>query len=96
MFLPDPKQKGLAGSLVMAILSPKAMVLPSYIGSQLGLRARIMAFPMLKPGLKPHLNQGNFWCLALASNLGRTDGMLLTATLADELSLADFCGHRPT
>ena len=68
----------------MAILSPKAMVLPSYIGSQLGLRASVMAFPMLKLGLKPDLNQGNFRCLALALNPGRTDGMLLTASLADE------------
>ena len=84
LFLPDPKQTGLAGSLVMAMLSPKAMVLPSYIGSQLGLRASVMAFPMLKLGLKPDLNQGNFRCLALALNPGRTDGMLLTASLADE------------
>ena len=69
----------------MALLSPKAMVLPSYIGSRLGLRASVIAFPMLKLGLKPDLNQGNFRCLALALNPGRTDGMLLAASLAYEL-----------
>ena len=84
LFLRDPKHTGLVSSLVMAILSPKAMVLPSYIGSQLGLRASVMAFPTLKLGLKPDLNQGNFWGVALALNPGRTDGMLLTASLADE------------
>ena len=68
MFLPDPKVTGLAGSLVLAVLSPKAVTLPCYIGSRLGVRASVLLFPIVKLGLKLDLDQGNFRCLALALN----------------------------
>ena len=84
MCLPDPKVTGLARSLVMAVLSPKAVTLPSYIGRRLGVRANVLSFPMVKPGFKPDLDQGNFRCLVLALNLGRKESVVLAFSLADD------------
>ena len=84
MFLPDPKVTGLAGSFVLEVLSPKAVTLPSYIGSRSGVWASVLSFPMLKLGLKPDLDQENFRCLALALNPRCKDSLVLATSLADD------------
>ena len=46
----------------MALLSPKAALLPSYIGNRPGLRPSIIAMLVLSGGLKTDMGTGNFFC----------------------------------
>ena len=65
LFLPNPKATGLGGMLSLTLMSPKAASLPPYIGSKLRLRPSIIALLMLRAGLKPDEETGNFFACAL-------------------------------
>ena len=82
LFLPDPKVTGLGGMLSLTLMSPKAAWLPPYIGSKLGLRPSIIALLTLRAGLKPDVETGNFFCLAMRLHPKRNCGLDVIAPVA--------------
>ena len=82
LYLPNPRLTGLGGMVSVALLSPKAASLPPYIGSKLGLRPSIIAMLMLRAGLKPHLETGNFFPLALCPHPRRNSALDLVGAMA--------------
>ena len=79
LFLPNPEASGLGGMLNLTLMSPKAALLPPYIGSEPGLRSGIIALLMLRAGLKPYVETSNFFCLAMRLHPNRNCGLDVVA-----------------
>ena len=68
--------------LSLTLMSPKAASLSPYIGSKLGLRPSIIALLMLRAGLKPHVETGIFFCIAMRLHPKRNFSLDVVAQVA--------------
>ena len=90
-FLPNSKATGLGGTLSLMLVSREAASLPSYIGSKLGLRPSIIALLLLRVGLKPDVETGNFFCLAMWLHPKRNCGLDVVAQVATAFPKWQVC-----